>query len=37
MSHLIIGHLQLGQHIRLLLEYTRDKYEEKQYVCGEGN
>uniref|UniRef100_A0A3Q2XFU8 glutathione transferase n=1 Tax=Haplochromis burtoni TaxID=8153 RepID=A0A3Q2XFU8_HAPBU len=25
----------LGQHIRLLLEYTGDKYEEKQYVCGE--
>ncbi|XP_030589808.1 glutathione S-transferase Mu 3-like [Archocentrus centrarchus] len=25
----------LGQHIRLLLEYTGDKYEEKQYICGE--
>ncbi|KAL3974361.1 POU domain transcription factor, class 2 [Sarotherodon galilaeus] len=25
----------LGQHIRLLLEYTGNKYEEKQYVCGE--
>uniref|UniRef100_A0A3Q4GFQ2 glutathione transferase n=1 Tax=Neolamprologus brichardi TaxID=32507 RepID=A0A3Q4GFQ2_NEOBR len=22
-------------HVRLLLEYTGDKYEEKQYVCGE--
>lgn len=29
--------LQLAQPVRLLLEYTGTKYEEKFYVCGEGN
>lgn len=26
--------LQLAQPIRLLLEYTGEKYEDKKYVCG---
>lgn len=29
--------LQLAQPIRLLLEYTGTEYENKFYVCGEGN
>lgn len=29
--------LQLAQPIRLLLEYTGTKYEDKFFVCGEGN
>lgn len=28
---------QLAQPARLLLEYTGTKYEDKFYVCGEGN
>lgn len=28
--------MQLAQPIRLLLEYTGTKYEDKFYVCGEG-
>ncbi len=28
--------LKLAQPIRLLLEYTGTKYEEKFYSCGEG-
>lgn len=37
LSTLIFGFLQLAQPIRLLLEYTGEEYEDKYYVCGEGN
>uniref|UniRef100_A0A3Q3XF85 Uncharacterized protein n=1 Tax=Mola mola TaxID=94237 RepID=A0A3Q3XF85_MOLML len=31
------GRIRLAQPTRLLLEYTGTKYENKFYVCGEGN
>lgn len=34
---IFLNTLQLAQPARLLLEYTGTEYENKFYVCGEGN